>query len=118
MRTLPPPSIAPQVFASFWERVEKTESCWLYRSQGRGYIRIDGHDYTATSISWMIHTGYYPKLLLCHTCDNPRCVNPDHLFEGTHKDNSQDMLAKGRGGQQRQRERFPYRRRHPEDEAA
>ena len=51
----------------------------------------------AHRVSWMLHRGELPddKLVL-HRCDNPRCVNPDHLFIGTGKDNIQDALAKGR----------------------
>ncbi len=46
---------------------------------------------------YLLQTGKQPgPLLVCHKCDNPGCVNPDHLFIGTGGDNAQDMLSKGR----------------------
>jgi HNH endonuclease len=48
-------------------------------------------------IYWLEFGDFDYTLLVCHTCDNPECVNPSHLFLGTHKDNTQDMLTKGRG---------------------
>lgn len=110
MRTLAPPTLTPQDFARFWKHVTKTETCWLWSSAGIGLFCLDGHQYSATAISFMIHTGKYPELLLCHTCDTPRCINPEHLFEGTAKDNTQDMLAKGRGGHGRHKHLIPYQR--------
>lgn len=53
--------------------------------------------YRASAVSYAQHVGDVPDgLHICHTCDNPRCINPAHLFLGTPKDNQQDSLAKGR----------------------
>lgn len=106
MRTLPPPNLASQDFARFWSHVTRTESCWLWTSRGRAIFHLGERGYQASAVSFMIHTGRYPERFLCHTCDEPRCVNPAHLFEGSPKENTQDMLAKNRGGQGRHKQLY------------
>ena len=86
-----------------WRRVLKTQSCWLWtggpfakRHYGRLYVG-DGKSISAHHAAYILsgHTIPEGKILL-HTCDNRRCVNPAHLFPGTKKQNTQDMLAKHR----------------------
>lgn len=87
--------------------IDKSSGCWNFTGFRlvNGYGRI--HDDISYGIpkvllahrySWIVHNGPIPKgMLICHHCDNPACVNPKHLFIGTHSDNMQDMHRKGRG---------------------
>ena len=81
--------------------VVKIDKCWLWIGghYNHGYGKFwNGDRYEgAHRASYRIFVGPIPPdMLVCHTCDNPSCVNPDHLFVGTMKDNMQDSLTKGR----------------------
>lgn len=85
----------------FWSKVQKTNTCWIWTGahnhQGYGRITVDGARKPAHQISWEMKNGPIPVgHEICHHCDNPSCVRPDHLFLGTRKDNVQDMIKKGR----------------------
>lgn len=81
---------------------EPNSGCWLWTgaisSDGYGYIRDgDGGKKPASHVALMLYAKAVPAgLQACHRCDNPYCANPDHLFVGTHKENTADKMAKGR----------------------
>lgn len=90
----------------FWEKVNKRSDneCWewlgaktLVRKAYYGHMRFEGKERKAHRISWTIAFGSIPDgLFVLHKCDNSICVNPNHLFLGTHEDNMRDMVEKGR----------------------
>lgn len=64
---------------------------------GYGRLRFMGKKWLAPRLSWYLSKGSIPEgLCILHTCDNPACINPAHLFLGTDKDNTKDAIAKGR----------------------
>lgn len=86
----------------FWSKVKKTDYCWefigYYTKNGYGMIRNSrGKMELAHRISWKLHNESIPERKeCCHICDNRRCVNPAHLFIGSHADNMRDMINKER----------------------
>lgn len=81
---------------------EPMSGCWLWigsvNIHGYGQIHRNGLPARAHRVSWELYRGPIPKgLCVCHHCDTPPCVNPQHLFLGTLSDNTLDMYTKGRG---------------------
>lgn len=100
--------------ARFWKNVKRAtgDGCWTWtgtrsktgqrgsyhRGAGYGHFMVaDQKRVQAHRYSWELHFGPIPAgMVVCHRCDNPTCVRPDHLWLGTHKDNVHDMIRKGR----------------------
>lgn len=94
----------------FWSQVAVTanpEKCWEWQGcrdvsgYGYGVVRYNGTSYYAHRLAWILTSGFDSQLFILHSCDNPPCVNPNHLREGTHTDNMRDMIARGRAAWQR-----------------
>lgn len=87
---------------AFWARVSKSHpnGCWIYEAgtidYDYGHVRVGEKQWKAHHYSWFLAHGYKSNMILRHSCDTPRCVNPNHLSEGTVADNVQDAVDRGR----------------------
>ena len=100
------PKFTPSDVSRFWVKVDKTGPCWLWLASTRSYgygqfwTKAYGRMVEAHRIAWELMRGPIPAgMFVCHNCpggDNPRCVNPDHLFLDTQAGNNTDMVSKGR----------------------
>lgn len=92
----------------FWSKVPSitsTKTCWEWgagrHERGYGTFRLNGKMLKAHRVAWELTHGEIPDgLWVLHKCDNPACVNPNHLFLGTHQDNVDDKVSKNRQAKQ------------------
>ena len=92
-----------QAFERYFKRGNEKE-CWPWLGSvshtGYGELRYKSKTYRAHRVSYMLHiSSFDDELFICHKCDNPPCVNPNHLFAGTANDNVQDKVNKNRQAQ-------------------
>lgn len=84
----------------FWNKVDQSGDCWLWTAApdtaGYGQFKFEGKNIKAHRMSYYLTHGVWPNICR-HKCDNPPCVRPDHLVEGSHKDNSDDKFERDRG---------------------
>jgi hypothetical protein len=106
-RFKPMPILTDKDIRRIWSKVARSGTegeCWLWQGEldgryGKISFRRDGRklEYKAHRLIYFLHFGIDPlELDVCHSCDNPPCCNPGHLFKGTRSENLQDMMAKGR----------------------
>jgi hypothetical protein len=86
---------------NFWNNISVINNCWVWlgkrSSNGYGLFYMNGSDKRAHRLAYQFRFGEIPEgKLICHKCDNRLCINPDHLFAGSAKDNMDDMISKGR----------------------
>lgn len=103
---------------NFWKQVDKSGDCWIWTASkiGRGYgqVKFNYKHLRSHRVSWELTYGPIPKgLFVLHKCDNPACVNPDHLELGTHKENMRQMVERERSPKGERNARVMYPERYP-----
>lgn len=112
MTPKPIPPLSENDKTNFWKKIDRNgpkmphmeTAChvWMAYKDKKGYgnFRIGGKMFLSHRIAFVQDGGVFDcGNLACHRCDNPGCVNPDHIFSGTFADNNADMISKGRGKQ-------------------
>lgn len=99
-------TLSTATISRFWAKVNKSDGCWIWTAgktdDGYGTFWTGNTHSKSHRISWALTNGAIPEgLQICHHCDNPSCVRPDHLFTGTNLDNQLDSIKKGRHGQKK-----------------
>jgi hypothetical protein len=93
--------LRPLAQERFWKFVQKTDTCWIWigytSAKAYGQFQVNGRPVRAHRFSWEMSFGSISEgMVVCHRCDNPSCVRPEHLFLGTQNENVQDQMRKGR----------------------
>lgn len=96
---------------------EPNSGCWLWEAttrRGYGRVRVNGKMTTATRASYATFICDPGDLHVLHKCDNPLCINPEHLFLGNHNDNMRDMSTKCRAARGPDNKMFRAKEKHPQ----
>jgi hypothetical protein len=93
-------SSSKSVSERFWEKVEKTDGCWMWTAslfeKGYGQFTLNGRNRRAHRVAYEMAHGEVPSdLQINHLCGNPSCVRPDHLYAGTQSQNMRDKVSHG-----------------------
>lgn len=101
-----PPVLTKQQFHDFHDKIDRSPNqgpkgeCWEWlgycNRSGYGIFYVRYRHCRASRVSYWLSYGVWPRLFVCHTCDNRKCCRPSHLFLGTHRDNMIDCFKKGR----------------------
>lgn len=117
LRFLPGHRIRPSAKDRLLKNVRQVGKCWIWTgSRGRGgdeeeygKIWFDGRSWVASRLSYFLFVGDIPEgMLVCHSCDTPGCIRPEHLFLGNHTINAKDAAMKRRCGAQRRPEAYSH----------